>query len=190
MFAGIFAGCKKGDDDPAISLRSRKARLTGVWTLTDANYTVAGKNTTTTYQFDAKTGIMTQTFSGGSFSYSNNYTYSRTLTINKDYTYKDVEVQNGNYTVTTEGYWFFAPKNKDIDVRNKERVVFQKTKVTVDNKGNVSYNTYAGTSNSQTDIIDLKELRNKKITINLDYTHSDDDGLVSTITGTETFEQK
>ncbi|NQV51603.1 MAG: hypothetical protein HQ500_00380 [Flavobacteriales bacterium] len=26
-----FSGCKKGNEDPALSLRSRKARVTGVW---------------------------------------------------------------------------------------------------------------------------------------------------------------
>ncbi len=39
MFAAVFTGCKKGEEDPSISLLSRSARLTGDWNLTTGDWT-------------------------------------------------------------------------------------------------------------------------------------------------------
>jgi len=192
MFAGIFSGCKKGAEDPFFSLLSRKARLTGVWNLSDANYVEKGKSYTETYSFDDGTGIMTYSYKTGIIDFDDNYTYSRVLTINKDNSFVDIETitNDGVRVTTTEGYWFFAPKNDDLDLKNKERVVFQITKITVDNDGDVSFDEYNGATNSTTNIIDLTKLSNKQITINLDYTRTDEDGLRYSISGSQIFIQE
>lgn len=189
LIMGSLTSCKRGTNDPFLSLKSRKARLTGVWDLSGANYSVTGKNTTETYSFDDATSIMAYTFSSSIINSNKNYKYSRVLTIKKDGTFTDVETKtdNGVKTTTKTGYWYFAPAVKDLDIKNKERVVFQISRVDINDDGDVSYDIYDGTSNTYTDIIDLEQLSNKQITITLDYTKTDENGLKSSTSGTEVF---
>ncbi len=193
LIAGTLTSCKKGAEDPFLSLRTRKARLTGVWNLSSADYSKKTKNSTETYNFDKETGIMTYSYKTGTIiSYTKNYKYSRVLTINKDNTFTDVETitDNGTETTTKKGYWNFAPANKDLDVKNKERVIFQISRIDVNDHGDVSYEIYDGATNSVVNIIDLSQLSNKQITVKLDYTKTDEDGLKTSTTGTETFTKK
>lgn len=55
--------CKKGPDDPAISFRSRKARVTNEWNLSKTNKNGSAQNSigTTTYKFD-KNGTGDRTY--------------------------------------------------------------------------------------------------------------------------------
>ncbi len=39
----VFSGCKKGDEDPFLSFRSRKARLCGTWTVSNLNSEIVRK---------------------------------------------------------------------------------------------------------------------------------------------------
>ncbi len=182
MIASIFTSCKKGEEDPALSLSSRKARLTGTWKLTSANFTEKGQNYTNVYTFDGT--ILTVNYNYSGWTGTDNSSYSLTMTINKDNTFEIEEIDDGDRTVT-EGYWFFAPANKDEDIKNKERVIFQTTKYT-DDDGDVT--TYDGSTNSQVEVIDLKRLANKEIIIEIDYKRTS--GSVYSITGTKTFTQE
>lgn len=192
MISSIFVGCKKGENDPALSLLSRTARLTGVWSLSEANYTENYSNGSDTYSFTNQTGIMSVTSVWNSFNNTQNYTFSSVLTINKDNTFTLVEVRtdDGTTTTTTEGYWYFAPKNKELDLKNKEAVVFQISKITKKDSDGTVFEQYTGTTNSHTDIIQLEELSNKQITVILNYTESDEDGFSYSISGSKTFIQE
>lgn len=192
MFISVFTGCKKGENDPALSLLSRTARITGVWELTNANYAENYELGTITYSFNNETGIKTEVSTGFGTTFTSNYTFSSTLTINKDNTYTLVETEtdDGTTTTTTEGYWYFAPKNKELELKNKEAVVFQITKVTRVSPNHTHFDEYSGTTNSQTSIIQLDELSNKQITINLNYTYTDEDGFVYSISGNQTYVQE
>lgn len=192
MISSIFVGCKKGENDPALSLLSRTARLTGVWSLSEANYTENYSNGSDTYSFTNQTGIMSVTSVWNSFNNTQNYTFSSVLTINKDNTFTLVEVRtdDGTTTTTTEGYWYFAPKNKELDLKNKEAVVFQISKITKKDSDGTVFEQYTGTTNSHTDIIQLEELSNKQITVILNYTESDEDGFSYGISGSKTFIQE
>lgn len=192
MISSIFVGCKKGENDPALSLLSRTARLTGVWSLSEANYTENYSNGSDTYSFTNQTGIMSVTSVWNSFNNTQNYTFSSVLTINKDNTFTLVEVRtdDGTTTTTTEGYWYFAPKNKELDLKNKEAVVFQISKITIKDSDGTVFEQYTGTTNSHTDIIQLEELSNKQITVILNYTESDEDGFSYGISGSKTFIQE
>lgn len=189
IIAGSLTGCKKGSEDPFLSLRSRKARLTGVWNLSGADYSVIGKNTTETYNFDNPTSIMQYTYQASILNFSENYKYSRVLTINSDDTFTDVETESsdGLKTTTIIGYWYFAPAVSDLDIKNKERVVFQITRVDVNNNGTNTFDIYDGPSNTYLDLIDLEQLSNKQITITLNYTRTDENGLKSSISGIEVY---
>lgn len=118
-----ITGCKKGENDPFLSLKTRKARITGEWRLTsgtvsETENTSSGSNTyLTTYT------STTRTIDGNTIS------YRETLTIEKDGTFNVERVVDGGISVVS-GNWFFSGKNKEADLRNKEAIVFKETAFT------------------------------------------------------------
>jgi hypothetical protein len=113
----ILDGCKKGENDPLLSMRSRDARITGNWELTSYERTRTtsnnGDQSTRTESFDGK--IWTVTNSNGSTSTES---YSRELTIEKDGTYSAVVIQDGQtYSETSRWSWL-------NDAKNKTRILF------------------------------------------------------------------
>ena len=175
IFASVFVGCKKGENDPFMSLLSRKARITGVWNLTSADYEfrdVDGSDTdVTTYSYDGTQ--MTETTDGIGFA----YTYSEEITIEKDGTfemiiktdveyYENEETKTGTNTETIEGLWYFLDGNKELDVKDKERVEFMTTRYKKVYYHGSSYEyEYEGKSNSEVMIMLLDRLANKEISM-------------------------
>ncbi len=193
VIVASLAGCKKGPNDPALSLLSRKARITGDWKLKSADYSVTKDNGVYTYNYSSDDNIMTKKYDGNWGNYTDTYVYSKEILINKDGTFKITEkiTDDGTQTTTTEGYWYFAPKNKELKVKNKERVVFEVSKITdIDEDGDKTYTNYTGKNNDNLFTIDLSELKNKEITFNLDYVETDEDGLVKRVKGTEVYTQE
>lgn len=184
IFASVFVGCKKGENDPFMSLLSRKARLTGVWNLTSADYdytTVNGSNTTV-YGYSYDGTQMTRTVDGTGTTYD----YSEEITIEKDGTFKVVtkeeedywddvaqEMKTGTNTETVSGLWYFVDGNKELDVKNKERVEFLMTDYKeVDPDGDTYECEYSGKSNPNVMIMLLDRLANKEITMLYDEEYS------------------
>jgi hypothetical protein len=159
----LLISCKKGDDDPFFSLRSRKARVAGEWKVSEFH------------------GIQTQTFQNGYIQGESNYngsnvsivtTYSDTnqqpelytyelsqaYTFEKDGTYTAVERTQFN-TRTETGTWTFLPKSKEDDLSKKEAIVLYVRKVTHTNGSNTQ--NFTGFDEGETYVI--RELRNKKM---------------------------
>jgi len=178
MLATVFVGCKKGENDPALSLASRKARISGVWNLTSANYTQVevdnkAETTTTIYSYDGTN--MTETENGEGVTYP----YSEKITINKDGSFKSeinethtYENWNGDTyttvsTLTYEGLWYFVDGNKTLDVKNKERVEFLIEKqVSSYTSGGDTYSStteYSGKSNTFNMLLLLEALLLKNV---------------------------
>lgn len=140
-----FTACKKGENDPGISLRGRKARFVGEWkTTAGVTKTTSGAGTTTeTY---TETGV---TYTSGAGSATS--TWSQTLTVEKDGTFKMVEnetPQGGNTTTTSaKGRWMFAGKNKDAELKNKEAVVLTITEITTTSGGASTTTTFTNPDN-------------------------------------------
>jgi hypothetical protein len=129
-----FQGCKKGENDPFLSLKSRNARITGTWKLTakttnSTETTTSGGTTTTETSSSTYDGSMEITMSGGTTSTSS---YTREMTINKDGSYSYVvnstsystDPFSGQTTTTTstsssDGYWWWLN-----DAKNKTRIAF------------------------------------------------------------------
>ena len=132
LFLGtlVFSGCKKGADDPFISLRSRDGRLTGDWKLssetikqTDISYDQSSGSTTTSVTsstFDGTT--LTTSFGGSSFTSS----YSLELVINDDGTYNATEIVDGATTTLTD-YWSWLD-----DTKNKVKISIMGTEYYID----------------------------------------------------------
>ena len=162
VFAGItavFSGCKKGKDDPLISLLSRKARICGEWKVVEGEVYYVVKDEATDYtesDLFAENALLTiqvpqQSYSG---------TYSWRFTINKDGTYKiykSLKIPYNNAFITEEeGYWYFLSKNKESEIKNKECIAFQTIK---DDENDVSYEYKA----SHPTVYEIVQLTNKKL---------------------------
>lgn len=142
----LFAtgSCKKGDEDPALSLLTRKARLTGVWDLTELESTTIDNtvgNSLLVTSSDGKIENSYQTFVD--YPTDSNITKllieKHELTINKDGTWSEVysyqyemryyfsdgnEEITGNANITSNGNWTFGEKVKG-EYKNKERLIFE-----------------------------------------------------------------
>ena len=146
MLSGILASCKKGEDDPFLSLRTRRARLAGSWTVSIGELTT--KNTGTDH-YD----YTTTSLNGTSATYKalliengdtiNNSTTNFDITITyifeKDGSYKKVQTGTGS-SITEEGSWSFIGKSKDKELKNKEAIMLTMLKsTTVSTNPNSTY---------------------------------------------------
>lgn len=132
IFIGLFAivgtsSCKKGDNDPFLSLKSRNARITGVWELTNSDYESKTEQTYSdgcreTYKRDDSfDGTVVTQYSSSSYSCYGGYfsegtettIYSRTLEIMKDGKYKiSITTDNDVYESTGDWWWINSKKKK------------------------------------------------------------------------------
>jgi hypothetical protein len=151
-----FTACKKGENDPALSLKSRKGRLTGEWKLTKGTETFTSGGSTSTTNYDGTS--ITQSSGGGSIT----GTFAYTLTIDKEgtYEYKMSETFGGSTSIDTEkGRWSFLGKNKDGEIKNKEAIVLMETSYT---SGTTSTTTSNPTSGA---IWTIDQLKNKEMIV-------------------------
>ncbi len=136
--------CKKGENDPFLSLKSRDSRITGEWKLTKVegtqiqpNFSGSGSTTATT-TYDGTT--MTTTVTGQTTPITSKY--SLTITLEKDGNAKVNEVEDTDTDIfTTRWYWLESAKSKMwiniagdeylVDqLKNKELVLVQKSEST------------------------------------------------------------
>jgi hypothetical protein len=157
----ILPSCKKGENDPFLSLHSRKARVVGEWTLKTGSITYNG--TTTTYPLA---------------------NYSKTMEFKKDNTYTITEISAGT-TYVEKGSWAFSSKAKDLDLKNKEALVLYETSYASGSNTN-SYTGYYALYGPT--ILLLDKLKNKEMVIKYDGNESGG-GSSNTISGTMTYEQ-
>lgn len=166
--------CKKGANDPALSLKSRKARLAGEYVISKIDRTTNSSsiNAGTTY-----TSTTTFVYDGGAAATETNIdnsgaTTTTTLpislyemTINKDGTWEIKKNYQDEYsytvltietTVTTDhitvekGTWAFLGKTKN-SYKNKERVQFASTAYTDTwTQTTVQLNTVTNSSSTST----------------------------------------
>jgi hypothetical protein len=154
-------GCKKGENDPFLSLKSRDARITGTWELQSSETTDKAQVTSNNTGY---IDIVTETYDGTTLTQNDNgnfssISYTNEITIQKDGTYTTLTTANGDKSEFT-GYWWWlnSKKNKsrialdddydsfEIDrLTNKELVLkFSYNSVDTDSNGDVSEYTYEG----------------------------------------------
>lgn len=152
-----FTGCKKGENDPFLSLKSRKARISGEWTL------VSGSETST-YNSGGVAGSSSTTYTETSYiSNGTSYPYSEKMTIEKDGTYEIEVIDDGDfYTIT--GNWFFAGAIKDLDLKNKEAIVFSSQQYSEPGYSETYDGFYAG------EVYIIDQLKNKELVFKGEYT--------------------
>jgi hypothetical protein len=109
-----LTGCKKGENDPFLSLKSRDARITANWKLvkvesSDVSTDPFGTDTYTD-TYDGTT--MSSAYNGTTYS---TFSCSLSVEILKDGTYVSTEVVDGDTeTVNGRGVWMNSAKNKTM----------------------------------------------------------------------------
>lgn len=122
----FLSDCKKGDEDPRVSFRSRKARLTGEWLMKSGNasinfISIVDPPYNQNLSFDGSKVELNQTeTSGPGIVYIG--AYSLALTIKKDGTFNFRENFAGD-VLEANGRWNFEYGSGDV--KNKEEVTFK-----------------------------------------------------------------
>ncbi len=197
LFVSYFTACKKGDNDP-FSLRSRKARLTGVWILKNVDLKETEVNNgnidITTYSYDGATMTVTEDGEGETT------TYSETIEVKKDGTFTQEQLVQAGYVtfkIKISGVWSFVYGNKENKIKNKERIQFIAEKRTETYNGNIEEITFEGISqylNNANNYL-LDRLSNKELVFRFDaektetYTNNAHNSSLK-IEGTKTYEKK
>ncbi len=154
----IWPSCmKKGENDPGISLRSRKARVVGEWKMTSFNSTTTGPSGNTTFTSDGST------YTEKSGSMTTTGTLSEEVTFEKDGTYKWVTVMDGQ-SGTEEGVWNFTGCIGDL--KKKEQITLYEQRTSFGGVTNTSTGHYFD------DTWDLDELRHKKLVAKRSYSET------------------
>lgn len=173
--AFVFNGCKKGENDPFLSFRSRKARVAGEWKMVDFKSTDTDASGTTTVTSNGST----YTVSDGSGSLTG--TISWEYTFEKDGNYNFTKVEDG-VQETGKGVWNFTSGVGEL--KNKSQITLYET----------SYTNPAGTATWTGHYVDeaqdLLELRHKKMVWYYKTTSVSMSGQSSTYEQTITFEPK
>jgi hypothetical protein len=177
-----FEGCKKGENDPFMSLHSRKARVAGEWKVTAGSGTDATSSpaSTSSWTYDGASYVQT--------SGSNSVTTAMTITyeFEKDGTFKTITtVTAPSYSdvYTETGTWNFTGKVGDD--KNKDHLVMKtlvSTEVeTIGSSSTTSTSTYTG-DDAPVSVMYLDELKNKEIIMT--YTGTTNNGGSNTNTST------
>jgi len=189
-----ITSCKKGENDPFISLKSRTARLSGEWKLTSGTVkeTVTSGSSTTTTTDTYTDALRTEVEVAGSVTTTHIYNYTQEMTFEKTghYSSTTVETQtsfdgtaiptNFQSTVTSveEGHWAFLGKNKDTELKKKEGVAINphsSTTTTVNSLGTTtSTSTIDGWNFAGVWLID--RLKNKELVLKGTYTSTNSSG--------------
>jgi opacity protein-like surface antigen len=150
----VMPSCKKGENDPAISLHTRKGRVAGEWKVTSgkgtSQYTpVNGTSTTTKWSMTRDSYTTTDQWGTAT-------TQPRTIEykFERDGTFTITDTENSEVT-TIKGRWNF--NDGTGDVKAKSQLVMFYTEV-ADNSGTSVWSGYKGTF-----VYDIDELRNKKM---------------------------
>lgn len=180
--SGTITSCKKGDNDPFLSLKSRKGRLSGDWSVSNFSTTTkhtnnSGVTTTTDSEFDGTTLTKTVSYSDNTPSSTSTYTFSDySYTFNKDNTYKMTEAYTytesdtttvfGGESITTtvhtvtiesDGNWSFIGKQKG-DFKNKERFSTQETNYSFkDVQNTTTVTTVSGNTSTSTNQVTITQ---------------------------------
>ncbi len=187
IVTGLFlSNCKKGPEDPALSFRTRKARLAGEWAMKSGNASITVLSSTEppfnqNLSFNGSKVELNETESGNvGIVYI--FPYNLTVNIKKDGTFNFKEMYGSNL-LEANGRWNFeygSGKSK-----NKEEVKFQIEEVT---KGVTAGHVF----NEQRTVFTYKlvQLKNKDLKIeSLIKTYINANGDRTTYTNAYTFMQ-
>lgn len=215
MVVPVFEGCKKGENDPAISLRSRKGRLAGEWTLSKYDrkdtWVNSGSTSTNTATFDG-TSETSVYVSGSGSTTTTTSKITTSYTFEKDGTMKMVTdresvsspISGYNITVksnaTYEGTWDFTGGSGDTKETSQLLIRWTKfnstTTTTSTYSGSTTTDTdtdsgtFEGSSNNNSELYEIDQLKNKELILKQYSKEVEMDGDSDTSEGTYTLTAK
>ncbi|MGE0569018.1 MAG: hypothetical protein AB7O73_13850 [Bacteroidia bacterium] len=158
FLAFVLTDCKKGPDDPKISLLTRKARLCGKWNLssgTSSLKVVQNSVAPTNLHIQNMDGTMATVYDDFNWT-TYKIPYTLNLEIKKDGTFTMNENFGGN-VLGANGTWEFAGGGKH---KNKEKVFFNIESVS---KGSTGVNLFNKECTEFT--YEILRLKNKEIVL-------------------------
>jgi hypothetical protein len=181
----VLEGCKKGPNDPFITLSSRRARLSGDWKMTklEVTQTSTDASGTDTYVYTGDGSTLTASMNGVA---SPAFAYTLSLNLDKKgaFTQTNTDASSGTAkTYITSGQWFFAGKNKELELKKREAIIFDILSST-DPTGT---DTYTGVAADDIYVID--QLKSKEMIVVSESTAKYADGSSSTTKSSMTFTQ-
>jgi hypothetical protein len=215
LFMGsTFTACKKGENDPFMSMKSRKARVAGEWTVSGSegteketeNFDSQGdsytfvQTETSTYNGVTNTTVATSvitnltTAAAVTDSETTTSTYTETYSFDKEGTYVYTRLttysDGSSNKSENEGTWSFLGKNKTSDLKSKEAIMTSTTKVTTtstDADGTSTVNV-VNYDSMITQMFKIDQLKNKEMILIMEggYTLSNGDSYSSIVTSTLT----
>ncbi|MEI6766095.1 MAG: hypothetical protein WCM76_10660 [Bacteroidota bacterium] len=162
----VFQSCKKGPNDPAISFKSRSARLVGEWKIFKGVEVQNNAGTITNINIDNSTYSET---SGGTTVTG---VITTEISIKKDgtYTWKQTLTIAGTTEIDEqEGTWSFLGANSANTIKNKQCVAFQCNKSTNISGSTTTVSTYTGWWPT---VYNIDELKSKEIILIRDYSYT------------------
>lgn len=162
---GLLGSCKKGEDDPMLSLRTRRARMEGDWRLEKATVTITtvdfanAARLNDVFQISNSKATLTETGPGIT---ANTYTgaYFLHFKCNSDGTYT-ISEQLGVKNISYGGSWAF--NSKSGSEKNKESATFRITDVST----GVTSGIFLFNQSATNFTYHIRELRNKKLVLNV-----------------------
>ena len=193
-----FNSCKKGDNDPFLSVLTRTQRLSGNWKVikeeTKIEYNVTGLQDTsivTNVIFDGTMAIATTVYKNSDTSVTVKDTsyYNEEIKFDKSGSYSKSTKNNISLALTTiEGNWIFLGKSDAYDLKNKEAILLTTTSQLETDGTNTTILNYEDLD-GETLVID--RLTNKELIITNNKTFKNDNSLQSgSMTVKTTYESK
>jgi hypothetical protein len=173
-----FSGCKKGEEDPTISLRSRKARVAGTWmvaSMTDESmYESESSSSGTSSSYTTESSM---SFDGTNYNYTDKTTQTST---GPDYTYtqvNEITAEDGDYddSYSYNEVYFGSPYSESYTWSGDYEVDFM-MEYTFEKDG-----TFTATT-SRTQTTDISTFQNGET-----YNQDDAETFTATVTGTWSF---
>lgn len=171
VLIGTILGCKKGDNDPVFSIKSRKARLTGEWTVKSAVWSV---NDTTWTLVDStltmNDGVTEETRKAKIIlAYTNlgDYTHEEEITYPEDYPDSSLA---GNTCATVEsGAWNFTGGAGDTRTKSQLLHLNSKQEFSCQNQvGNSNISTVSTTGQTIGVVYTIDRLTDKELILKYD----------------------
>ena len=193
LFGGIMVldGCKKGDNDPLISLRTRKQRLSGEWKMTEGTWSEAD----TTWTYDGTNLIKSVSGVAGDplevtyeYEFETDNKFKSSVVTNFPAGWFGVGTAAFTRTESIDGGWNWAGGDNDSRYKSKLLLLSEIIQTVNSNDGsNIDATNIEGQNEGI--VYDLDELRHDKMVWKYDKDISTVTGIVSS-EGTLTFEKQ
>lgn len=161
LLFSLLTACKKGENDPLLSLQSRKSRIAGAWRVSKGKVTVDVFNTSSGYHFDGVYTIDGNTIKGTETTLtayaqvSGNFVLDMVIDKKGSFSFNE-NIQASN--IQAKGTWNFA--GNIGDEKNKESAIFQLESVSNGSSGSHFFNHFSMTFKYR-----IKELRDKVLVL-------------------------